>query len=166
MKLKLSILVLMTLPGVLPVYAQSDAEVQSRDALELKAGSVVNGHAISFSVAAKLYTSPHFAWTPEITLLGGPIVALTMRYDIPLNDNICFTPHLGAGFLPVPIAFSAIGTAGFDMSYAVHSSVRLFLDARIYGFGNDMVSGYGSGIYEVKDLQSKSPIVISVGMSF
>lgn len=144
----------------------SQDEEEYPDSFEITAGRVVNGQALSFGIADKIYTSEHFSWAPEISLLGGPVLCLTMRYDVSLHERLQLTPQLGAGIIPLPYFSSVIATAGFSLSYAVEPGWKVFLAGRLYGFGNESLVGYGGGIFELKDLNRHNPVVISAGLAF
>jgi hypothetical protein len=146
-------------------YTQDFATTRPSDYFEVKIGDEVKRNVVSFGIGRKFYLVKNFSLAPEITVLGTPFVSGTMRLDAKLGDHVRLSPHFGIGLTPAGLPISGAIILGGDLSYRIDERFVLFLESRFYYINNDIYS-LGSGVLKISELNSKRPVVLSLGVGF
>jgi hypothetical protein len=164
MKMKAKfILILLLLVYTSFLFSQDNTETEFTNYFQLKAGKVANGHGMSVGMDTKFYLISGFSVAPEMIILGTPTVGGTLRFDVAINNKLRVAPQVGE-FVIFP-SLSPIQTFGAEISYLVNPKLILFIDVRVYGFEDNLLS-YGTGVFELRDLDKRKPIMISAGIGF
>ena len=146
-------------------YTEDFAAVRSSDYFEMKIGDEVKRNVISFGIGRKFYLVKNFSLAPEIMVLGTPFLCGTMRIDAKLGEQMKLSPHLGVGLTPVGLPIAGAIIIGGDLSYHIGPNFILFFESRFYLINKEILS-LGSGILKISELNSKRPVVLSLGVGF
>jgi hypothetical protein len=160
-----SLLFVVLLYPIATSNAQGVEEAPPRDYFEIRIAGEVQRGVPSLGFGRKFYVEKGVSLSPEVVILGVPIICGTIRQDIGLGGSLILTPQLGFGLVPVGLPVSEAVIFGANCSYRLGMRCVLFIESRIFLI-NKNVSALGHGFLEITELASKVPVLVSLGIGF
>ncbi len=145
---------------VLSQYKNFD---KPQDNYEIKIGGEVNRSVPSLGIGRNFYFTKYISLSPELLVVGTPILGGTFRVNIPITNSLKLSPQAGFGFTPVGFLFSTVGIIGMNFLYKLSNQVNIFIEPRIYYYGEKIIS-LGSGFFGINDLDKTKPFIITLGV--
>jgi len=146
-----------------PIFPKDNNLNKPKDNYEIKIGGEINRLVPSVGIGRNFYISDYISLSPELLLVGVPILEGTFRINIPATKYFKISPHAGYGFTPVGFLFSGVGTIGVNISYNINEKINIFIEPRIYYY-NDKVISVGSKLLKIDDINKTPPFIVTIGI--
>ncbi len=147
------------------ILSQKKYYDKPEDNYEIKIGGVVNRIAPSFGIGRNFYFTKYISLSPELLVIGAPILGGTFRINIPITNSIKISPQAGFGLTPIGFLLSTVGIIGINVTYKLSNQINIFIEPRIFYYDEKIIS-IGSGFFGINDLDKNKPFVITIGVGF
>ena len=151
--------------NISPVLSQSEFVDKPIDNFEVKIGVETFRIVPTVGIGRNFYVSKSVSLSPELLVLGAPILGGTFRLNIPIIGSFKLSPEAGFGFTPVGFPLSTVGILGINLSYELNGKFKLFVEPRIFYYGENIIA-VGKGFFGIDNLNEHKPFVISFGIGF
>ena len=145
------------------IISQNTNFNKPNDNYEIKIGGEINRTVPSLGIGRNFHLTKYISLSPELLVVGTPILGGTFRVNIPITESLKFSPHAGFGFTPVGFLFSTVGIIGINVSYKLSNQVNIFIEPRVYYYRDKIIS-LGSGFFGINDLDKTKPFIITLGV--
>lgn len=148
-------------------FAQSNLNIslKPRNTLELNIGMEIYRSALTGGLGYNIFFSQHFAFVPELNLVGVPILSGSLKFNTHIQKALVIESQAGIGLLPVGFLVSTSGVLGIGIKYKISKNIFLISSLKQYVIFPDDVISFGPSSFEKKNVHDFPPLVFSVGIS-
>ena len=165
MKITIALLFFLILTNQSSFLAQTNTKNIPENRIELRAGAEVKRFVPILGIGKNYNLTNLVSVSPELLIFGTAILGGTGRLNFSITREIKISAHAGLGIAFVGLPISTAGIFGLNFQYRLNENLNIFIEPRIIIFSKDLIS-IGKGFWGIDDVNTKTPVVVTVGIGF